>query len=194
MASIYIGDDKVSPITSIKYLGVQVDQCLNWKGHLLTIINKVSRGIGMLRLAKRYLPLEAVQMMYRSLIEPYFRCCCPIWGSASSTNLRRLQKLHNRAARIVTDSPYDAHSEPLIQELGWLTIKQLIDTETVKIVYKALHNEAPKYLKELFHRLSDIQNRGLRNSKTDIHIPLLRTSSGQKVCVQGSMQLEQPNM
>ena len=71
MPSIYIGDDKVSSITSIKYLGVHVVQYLNWEGHLLTIINKVSRGIGMLRLAKRYLPLETVQMMYRSLIEPY---------------------------------------------------------------------------------------------------------------------------
>ena len=50
----------------------------------------------------------------------------------------------------------------------------------MKIDYKALHNEALKYLKELFHRLSDIQNRELRNSKTDLHIPLLRSSSGQK--------------
>ena len=90
MPSIYIGDDKLSPIASIKDLGVQVDQYLNWEGHLLTIINKVSRGIGMLRLAKRFLPLETVQMMYRSLIEPCFRFCCPIWGSESSTNLQRL--------------------------------------------------------------------------------------------------------
>ena len=51
--------------------------------------------------------------------------------------------------------------------------------ETVKIVYMALNNEASKYLKELFHRLSDIPNRELRNSKTDLHVPLLRTSSGQ---------------
>ena len=56
MPSIYIGGDKVSPITSIKYLGVHVDQYLNWEEHLLTIINKVSRGIGMLPLAKRYPP------------------------------------------------------------------------------------------------------------------------------------------
>ena len=110
MPSTYIGDDEVSPITSIKYLGVQVDQYLNWEEHLLTIVNKVSRGIGMLRLAKRYLPLGTVQMMYRSLIEPYFRYCCPSWGSADSTNLQRLQELQNRAARIVTDSPYDTQS------------------------------------------------------------------------------------
>ena len=32
---------------------------------------------------------------------------------------------------------------------------------------------------KLFHWLSDIQNRKLRNSETDLHIPMLRTSSGE---------------
>ena len=91
----------------------------------------------------------------------------------------------NRAARIATDSPYDAHSEPLTKELGWLTMKQQIDKETVKIVYRALHNEAPKYLKELFHKLSDAQNGELHNSNTDFHTPLLRISSGQKALPTG---------
>ena len=86
MPSIYVGDDKVSPITSIKYLGVQVDEYLNWEEHVLTVTKKVSRGIGVLRLAKRYLPLETVQIMYRSLIEPYLRFCCLAWGSANSKN------------------------------------------------------------------------------------------------------------
>ena len=83
-------------------------------------------------------------MMYRSLTEPYFRYYSPVWGSASSTNIQRLQKLQNRAARIVADSLYDAHSQPLIKELGWLIINQLIYAETVNIVYKALHNQAPE--------------------------------------------------
>ena len=78
------------------------------------------------------------------------------------------------------NSPYDAHSQTLIQNLGWPTIKELIDLETAKVVYKALQNEAPDYLKGLFHRLSDTQSRMLRNSSTDLRISLFKTSSGQK--------------
>ena len=92
--------------------------------------------------------------MYKSLIEPYFRYCCPVWGATGNTALQKLQKLQNRAARIVTNSPYDAHSEPLLQRLGWPTVTQLIELETVKVVYKVLHNEAPDYLNSLFHKLS----------------------------------------
>ena len=39
MPSIYIGHDKVSSLTSIKHLRVQVDQYLNWEEHLLTILS-----------------------------------------------------------------------------------------------------------------------------------------------------------
>ena len=98
--------------------------------------------------------------------------------------------------RIGTDNPYDVRSEPLIKQLDQLTSKQLIDTETVKIVYKALHIEAPKYQKEVFHRLSDIQNRELCNSKIDLHIQLLRMSSAQKsfayrgACIWNSLKCE----
>ena len=46
--------------------------------------------------------------------------------------------------------------------------------------YKALHNEARDYIKGQFHRLSGTQSRVLRNSNTDLRIPLFKTSSGEK--------------
>ena len=62
---------------------------------------------------------------------------------------------------MVPNIPYDTHSEPLMKELSWLTIKQLIDMETTKIIHKALHNEAPEYMQELLHWQSDTQTRVL---------------------------------
>ena len=93
---------------------------------------------------------------------------------------KKLQKLQNRAARVATNSSFDAPSESLIQELGWLTIDQLIKLETVKVVYKTLHNEAPLYMKGLFLKLSDTKSKELRNFSTDFYIPRLRTSMDQK--------------
>ena len=60
------------------------------------------------------------------------------------------------------------------------TIKQLTESETAKVVYKALHNEFLDYIKWLFHRLSDTQSRVLCNSNMDLRSPLFKTSSGQK--------------
>ena len=100
----------------------------------------------MLQYVKQYLPLKIVQKMYLSLIEPYFRYCCPVWGCVGTTTIQKLQKLQNQAARVASNSSFDAPSEPLIEELSLLTIDQLIKLETVKVVYKALHNEVPLYM------------------------------------------------
>ena len=120
--------------------------------------------------------------MYTSLIEPYFRYCCPVWGCVGATTLQRLQKLQNRAARVATDSCFDAPSELLIQELGWPTIEQRIELDTVKVAYKALHIETPLYTTELFLKLSDTQSIELRNFSTYLYLLRLQTTMDQKSC------------
>ena len=49
--------EDVTIVSDVKYLGVQVDQELKWTNHLTTVTNTISRGIGILRYAKQYLPL-----------------------------------------------------------------------------------------------------------------------------------------
>ena len=75
---------------------------LKWTSQLALTTNKISRCIGMLRYAKQYLPISTVKTMYRSLVEPYFRYCCPVWGTAGVTVIEKLQKPQNRAAKLVS--------------------------------------------------------------------------------------------
>ena len=71
---------------------------LKWTSQLALTTDRISRGIGILRYAKQYLPISTVETMYKSFVEPYFRCCCPVWGNDGVTVIEKLQKLQNRAA------------------------------------------------------------------------------------------------
>ena len=135
----------------------------------------------MLKYSKRYLSLQTIQMMYFSIVDSHFRYCCSVWGCAGDTSIRKLQKLQNRAARVVTNSPFDHTSLPSVSKLGWLTVKEMIDFKTACMVYKALHGLAPPYKKLMFHKLSESCNRTLRNTSTDLRIPLRKTSNGQRI-------------
>ena len=44
-------------------------------------------------------------------IEPYFSYCAPVWDGLGHTLSDRLQKLQNRAARVIMRSSYDISSE-----------------------------------------------------------------------------------
>ena len=60
-----------------------------------------------------------------------------------------LQKLQIRAARIVTNSSYDAPATNLIKELKWPTVHDMIKQEMATIVFKSISGLAPTYLSTL---------------------------------------------
>ena len=73
-----------------------------------------------------------------------------------------------------------ASAAPIIQNLGWSTISNLVRRETATLTYKSLNSLAPDYLRKLFAKCSDDRERFLRSSETDLKIPLLKTINGQK--------------
>ena len=48
------------------------------------------------------------------------------------TVIEKLQKLQNRAAKLVTNSSFDATTLPVIRTLRWPTVRELIDFESQK--------------------------------------------------------------
>ena len=118
--------------------------------------------------------------MYRSLVEPYFRYCCPVWGNAGVSIIGKLQKLQNRAVKLITNSPFDASPLPVIRALGWSTVREIIDLESARIVYKSLNGDAPSYMSDIFTKVNVSTTRSLRNSDYDLRVPFLRTTTGQR--------------
>ena len=175
-----IRENEVEVVKKTKYLGVQIDSSLDWKEQIKAVSNKVSRAVGFLRHAKSYLPKETLQTLYKGVVEPHLRYCCSVWGCASLTEINQLQKLQNRAARIVTNSSFDAPSRPLIQGLGWKTVNELIVGETKTMVFKSLNKLAPQYLCDLFTRNSLCSSYSLRNKGTDLRLSKKKSSNGQR--------------
>ena len=175
-----IRNDELEVVQKTKYLGVQIDNKLDWKEHIKTVSSEVSRAIGFLKHAKSFLPEKTLRTMYTGIVEPHFRYCCSVWGCCGLTEINHLQKLQNRAARIITGSRYDAPGLPLVKRLGWKTIDELISSESNIMVFKSLHGLAPQYMSNLFTKTSQVTSRNLRNSATDLRVPKKKSANGQK--------------
>ena len=59
-------------------------------------------------------------------------------------------------------------------------IEQLIDRQSKLMVFKCLNDLAPKYLSEVFIKNVYCAARNLRNTTTDLRLPLESSSTGQK--------------
>ena len=53
-------------------MGVQLDQHLVWNGHFRFVFAKVSRAVGFLKHAKKFLPQGTLNHIYKGIVEPYF--------------------------------------------------------------------------------------------------------------------------
>ena len=122
---ITIQNENIYRAPFVKSLGFFIDENLDGGDHVSHVFKKVSSGLSILKMSKNYLPQGTLKILYNSLIETHFRYGNIILGNCGETFLTRLQKLQNRAARIITGSNYDTPAEPLIEQLAPLIKSRL---------------------------------------------------------------------
>ena len=76
----------------------------------------------------------AIGCIYNSLVQPHFDYCSVVWGNCNKTLSRKLQKLQNRAARMLTSPSYDANADDLIARLGWKKLDVQVKFKTAIMV------------------------------------------------------------
>ena len=80
---------------------------------------KVASAIGALKRVRRFIFNQTAFQVYEALIMPHFHYWSPVWDCLSRYLSDKLQKLQNRAARVITKSPFDTSSNRLPSTLDW---------------------------------------------------------------------------
>ena len=68
---IRVNDTVLEQKSECKFLGIIVDDDINWKSHIKHISSKVSKTIALLRFLKYTFPKQILKTLYMSLIQPY---------------------------------------------------------------------------------------------------------------------------
>src|SRR5579872_4641501 len=110
---ITIENENIAQVDSTKFLGVIVDQKLNWQQHNVYISLKISKSLNILNMLKYIIQKKCLISLYYSLVYPHLNYCIIVWGSAYNTALHRLLVLQKRAIRTISNSHYRSHTEPI---------------------------------------------------------------------------------
>ena len=143
--TITIHDSQDSQVTTAKSLGVTIDNKLDWSSHIDKLTKKVASGIGAIKRIRHLVPQATLHLIYQALIQPHFDYCNIVWGNCGITLQNKIQKLQNRAARVLTNSNYDADAGHLFELLGWKNLASQQHIQRATMVYKSLHGLAPDY-------------------------------------------------
>ena len=159
---VVIDDHQLTQVNSAKYLGVIIDHKLNWIEHISYVKRKMSKGIGIMYKARRFLTKKALLMLYHAYIYPYMTYCNEVWGCASQTQLNCLLLLQNKIIRIMSFSHYLAHTNPLFPSMEVLPLMKIFLYKVGLIMYKYSNNLLPECISLLYLRNDSIHEHNTR--------------------------------
>ena len=176
---VQLNDEYLSRVCSTKFLGIYVDEGLNWKPRVNHIASKISSAIGILYVVHKLFPLPILCNLYNTLLLPYLSYANIVWGNCSVTLLNRLLVLQKKAIRLITKSSYRAHTAPLFKRMNILNVNSIYIMQLGQFMFQYKHNNLPPVFDDLFILNSSIHSYATRNANS-FHIPIARTLFLQK--------------
>ena len=169
---------EIPKVKFTKFLGIWIDNRLDWKTHLSKITAKIKTKICMLQKGKMLLTTHAKKILYFAQVQSIITYGLVIWGNMlSSAQLNQLQKLQDKSVQLI--SPHSKLYE-IYRQHKILQVHQLVTLENIKLWYKHTKKLLPKKLQEnmsLDHLNSSLQKSHQYNTrhKTTANLPLAKS-------------------
>ena len=90
---IFVGDYPLAKVSSVRYLGVQINSDLSWSTHIANLCNKARRLIGFLyRRFYKNADAKTLLQLYKTFIRPRLEYCCIVWDPHLAKDTEALEK------------------------------------------------------------------------------------------------------
>ena len=168
-----IGQGTLKQPFQCKYLGLLIDNKLNWAAHVAHVKSKISKCVGILMKARPCLTRKCLLDLYYSFVYPYLIYCVEIWDHVGDRLLNPLSLVQKKIIRIITFSAFLAHTAPIFLKLRLLPLCKIVLQRTSVFMYKLMNNMLPIAMNSLvvrnndrsIHHYNTRQNHHLRGSR-----------------------------
>jgi len=168
-------------VKSTKYLGIFIDEKLDWITHIEDLCLQLRKYIGIFYKLSSKLPLNTLKMLYYALIYPKILYGVELYANTYLTHLHDLMILNNRLLRIIQHKNLATSTIILYSSFNTLPIDKLFKFQILLHAHNILYDSKP--LPKVFQSAtccnSDIHHYGTR-STNDFHRSRFNTSFGSR--------------
>ena len=126
--------------TYIKYLGVLIDDTLSWKHQVSYLCTRIFRNRGIIGKLRYFTSLSQLKQLYYNLIYPYISYAITSWGSAFTTQIKKVQTKQNHVIRLMFFAtlygPDTDSALPLLNLLDKLTGKNIYKLKLLNFTHQ----------------------------------------------------------
>ena len=140
-----------------KHLGLTLATNLSFKGHIYEKIIKAGKIIGSIKFLSKFLPITALEQMYKTLVRSHFDYCDIIYHSPAiysqlgltlTSLMEKIEKIQYKAALAITGTWQGSNRTKLYEELGWESLSDRRWGRRILQIHKIISDNTPTYLKE----------------------------------------------
>lgn len=137
---IILNDNKITLVDSVKFLGIHIDESLNWKKELTAMESSISSACYALRSLRDVVAIEQLKVVYYSLVESKLRYSIVLWGGSYAYNVNTAFVTQKRAIRTMVKIPQWVSCKKYFKELQILTVPCLYILVLLTDLMKQLRN------------------------------------------------------
>jgi len=169
----------IESVTTFKYLGVVLDQFLNFKVHFDTVCKKIRSRINLIRRYKKHYTRKQVLVFVNSLVFSINDYCLPVWGYVCKSEIGKIDKLLLKALTLVPTRMKLGSVHDVFENCNQLTFSERRDLYATKFIFNqgVLESETSSLFAE------ELQLKQLERSSlfaNNFVVPSLRTVFGQR--------------
>ena len=148
----------------IKYLGMILDNKLNWKAHISELCKKLSRAVGLIYKIRNLCPISVLTSLYYSLFHSHLSYGLALWANANKSYIDKIRTLQKRALKAIVFRNNDDNMDinRIHFDLKILNIDHQLKVQLSSLMWDYDHDTLPTSLKGHFKRSNIVHNYSTR--------------------------------
>ena len=162
--TLTLNHTKLFESSKVKYLGIILDNKLNWKPHITELCKKLSRAVGLLYKIGHFCPPPVLRSLYFSLFNSHLSYGLSVWGNANDVFIKKIKSLQKRAVTAIASPSGRDYSERLFFEFKILQFDDNLQYQLSSLMWDYDHNVLPTSLSSYFKKANLIHNYKTRSA------------------------------
>ena len=164
----------------VKNLGVMMDRHLSFERHVDSVCEKCTGILIALCHAQHSIPRCVMKSIVQALVMSVVRYCLSVYGSCNITQTRRIQKIINFSARVVSGRRRFDHVSDVLRQLRWMRAEQLVEYHTVCAVHSAIVYGVPQHLANTIGTVASAAHGHFTRQSQNLMLPRIRSEAGRR--------------
>ena len=129
-----VSREKINPTSLLKYLEVHLIHTLTWNTYLFEITPKINWAVGLLSKIRHYISKSLLRTIYYPLFNCHLMYACQTWGQSKTELFNKIQKLQDKALRIINFLPNTASVSEIYKTSKFLKLSDYMSLQNALLV------------------------------------------------------------